>query len=124
MEGCLFGWLSDRGVGDSVFLWAGLIEVVVTVLREASLRYLEVDGQPGRNGGGPPALLSYLELLQVILRHTFSVVRSALQVEAFQPNAPSIAHSQVDHLWSDRRLAGRLTNTCPENLNKVSRCIM
>ena len=64
-----------------MLLWTGLIEVVVTVLRKASLRYQEEDGQPGRTDGGQPALLSYLELLQVILRHTFTIVRAALQVE-------------------------------------------
>ena len=63
-----------------MFLWTGLIEVVVTVLRNAALRYL--GRQPGRTAGGHPALLSCLELLQIILKRTFAMVRSALQVEA------------------------------------------
>ncbi|KAG7268075.1 hypothetical protein CRUP_011973, partial [Coryphaenoides rupestris] len=59
-----------------------VIEVVVSVLGEAALRYLAggrdeqpgVKGGGGGGGGGHLALLSYLELLHHILRHTSTVL--------------------------------------------------
>ncbi|CAL8248480.1 unnamed protein product [Lota lota] len=84
----------------------GLIEVVVTVLREAALRYLEEDGQPGSKDGGHLALLSYLELLQIILRHMSAVVRSALQSQRL--SCPATESDSAEKLLLANRPLNRL----------------
>ena len=63
----------------SVLCWPGLVEVVVRVLSDAALQYLERDERPGRKNV-QAILLSLLELLHNLLRNISAVVRLALQV--------------------------------------------
>ncbi|XP_046884372.1 serine/threonine-protein kinase ULK4 isoform X1 [Hypomesus transpacificus] len=58
----------------------GLVEVVVRVLSDAALQYLERDERPGRKNV-QAILLSLLELLHNLLRNISAVVRLALQAQ-------------------------------------------
>lgn len=62
-----------------VSLCTGLIEVVLSMLSEAALAYLDEGGHGGRKVSHL-VLQALLELLHNILKQTSAVVRSALQV--------------------------------------------
>ena len=69
----------DEDGAQSMLCWPGLVEVVVRVLSDAALQYLERDERPGRKNV-QAILLSLLELLHNLLRNISAVVRLALQV--------------------------------------------